>query len=353
MRISRLDGLRGVAIVAVVLHHHALLDIGWVGVDLFFVLSGFLITRILWNTRGRPDYWSTFYRKRALRILPPLLPLLVLGILLTKHLSLWAAAGYLFFLGNVVDAFNFGSPVLGITWSLAIEEHFYLLWPLAVLFLSRKRLIQLSCLILCVEPLLRIAFTHAHPLLMIYLLTPFRLDGLAAGSLLALLDSHGEAQSLLKRHSGALALAPIALYAGLLVWLGPRFSRYADTVVFNGAGYSLIALAAFFIVAYVLLNENAWVSKALSFRPLVGLGLISYGVYLFHLLAIGIAEKIAHVKTFPVPAIVLHRLAIFDIPCLLVVAYLSYRFYELPIMRWGNAPKKELAPEVVELKKAS
>jgi peptidoglycan/LPS O-acetylase OafA/YrhL len=349
MRTSRLDGLRGVAIVAVVLHHHAFIEIGWAGVDLFFVLSGFLITRILWNTRGRSDYWSTFYRKRALRILPPLLLLLLVGIALTKHLSLWAAAGYLFFLGNVVDALGHGSPVLGITWSLAIEEHFYLMWPVAVLFLSRKRLVQLSLLILCIEPILRIAFTHVHPIGMIYLLTPFRLDGLAAGSLLALLDSHGEAQSLLKRYSGGLALASVALYAGLLTFFGSQFDRDADTRLFNGLGYSVIAMGAFFVIAYVLLNENAWISKALSFKPLAGLGLISYGVYLFHLLAIGLAEKIAHVKTFPVPAPILHRLALFDIPCLLVFAWLSYRFYELPIMRRGNRPKVQ--DEVAELQK--
>ena len=348
MRISRLDGLRGVAIVAVVLHHHGFLELGWAGVDLFFVLSGFLITRILWNTRGRPDYWTTFYRKRALRILPPLLPLLVVGIALTKHLSVWAAAGYLFFLGNVVDALGHGSPVLGITWSLAIEEHFYLMWPVAVLFLSRKRLVQLSLLILCIEPILRVAFTHVHPG-MIYLLTPFRLDGLAAGSLLALLDSHGDAQSLLRRYSGGMSLASVALYGGLLAIFGAQFSRYAESRIFDGLGYSIIAMAAFFIIAYVLLNEDAWISKALSFKPLAGLGLISYGVYLFHLLALGIAEKIAHVRTFPVPYPVLHRLALFDIPCLLVFAWLSYRFYELPIMRRGNRPK--VHDQVAELQK--
>ena len=324
------------------------------GVDLFFVLSGFLITRILWNTRDRSDYWTTFYRKRALRILPPLIPLLIFGIAFTKHLSAWAAAGYLFFMGNVVDAWHLGSAVLGITWSLAIEEHFYLLWPLAVLFLSRRRLIQLSCVILCVEPILRVVFSHTQPLGMIYLLTPFRLDGLAAGSLLALLDSHGEAQSLLKRYSGALAVVPIAIYAGLLAYFGEAFSRDANTRLFNGLGYSLIALAAFFIIAYVLLNEEAWISKALSFKPLAGLGLISYGVYLFHLLAIGLTEKMMHVKVFPVPAAILHRVAMFDIPPLLIVAYLSYRFYELPIMRKGNAPKAQLqSPDVIELRKAS
>jgi peptidoglycan/LPS O-acetylase OafA/YrhL len=83
MRIARLDGIRGIAIIMVVLHHSGLLNAGWTGVDLFFVLSGFLITQILLRTKSDEDYWSSFYKKRARRILPPLIPLIILGLALT------------------------------------------------------------------------------------------------------------------------------------------------------------------------------------------------------------------------------------------------------------------------------
>jgi peptidoglycan/LPS O-acetylase OafA/YrhL len=87
----------------VLLHHHDLLKTGWTGVDLFFVLSGFLITNILLKSKGNENYWSGFYRKRAFRILPPLIPLLVIGIVFSP-INPWAAAGYIFFPGTGILA---------------------------------------------------------------------------------------------------------------------------------------------------------------------------------------------------------------------------------------------------------
>src|SRR5271170_5097741 len=132
-RIPRLDGIRGLAISMVLLHHHELLKTGWTGVDLFFVLSGFLITRILVDSKDEDNYWGSFYRKRVFRILPPLIPLLIIGILFSPHITPWAAVGYTLFLGNVVNATGHAVYMLFNVWSLAVEEHFYLLWPVVVL----------------------------------------------------------------------------------------------------------------------------------------------------------------------------------------------------------------------------
>jgi peptidoglycan/LPS O-acetylase OafA/YrhL len=335
VRIARLDGIRGLAILMVLLHHHELLNTGWTGVDLFFVLSGFLITGILLKSKNNEDYWSNFYRKRVFRILPPLIPVLAIGILFSPHISPWAAAGYIFFLGNVVDAS--GHPVLMLfhTWSLAVEEHFYLLWPIAVLYLSRRRLAILACAVLLLDPLLRLLFTPHVPAVAIYVLTPFRLDGLAAGSLLALCMSHERTTSILKTISVWACAAALLIYGGVHWWLGEAFSYPENHLLFNGIGYSLIAAIAFFITAHILLNENAIFSRIFSFPPLADLGRISYGVYLYHAIVIVAGEKLFGL-TSPVSKHSLRLLAIFEIPVAITIAYLSFRFYEQPIMQWGS-----------------
>jgi peptidoglycan/LPS O-acetylase OafA/YrhL len=335
VRIARLDGIRGLAILMVLLHHHELLNTGWTGVDLFFVLSGFLITRILLKSRNDTDYWSNFYRKRASRILPPLIPLLIIGIVFSPHINPWAAAGYVFFLGNVVNAMGYQALILFLTWSLAVEEHFYLVWPVAVLYLSRKRLAILACGVLIFDPILRMLFTPHVPAVAIYVLTPFRLDGLAAGSLLALFISHERATSVLKAASGWACAAALALYVGLHWRLGEAFSWPANHLLFNGVGYSLIAAIAFSLIAHVLLNENSALSRIFSLRPLAALGRISYGVYLYQAIVIVAAEKLFRLTT-PISNHSLRLLAIFDIPVVIAIAYVSFRFYELPILQWSS-----------------
>ena len=188
MRIARLDGIRSLAVLLVILLHHHLLALGWAGVDLFFVLSGLLITGILRRERMAPHYWRSFYYKRATRILPPLCILVPLSYLLTKRATFPSALGYLLFAANIQDVGSHSIPLLGGLWSLSVEEHFYLIWPFAVYALSRRTLMRLLTALLLVEPMLRGVATHwftgPGP---IYVLTPFRLDGLAIGSLLALM----------------------------------------------------------------------------------------------------------------------------------------------------------------------
>jgi peptidoglycan/LPS O-acetylase OafA/YrhL len=135
VRQKQLDGLRALAVLGVVAYHHGLLPVGWMGVDLFFVLSGFLITRILTETKRESSYWSQFYVKRAGRILPPLALLLILASVLNRHMTLRAFAGYGLFLGNYVNLTRYLVPMLVVLWSLAIEEHFYIFWPLGIRFL--------------------------------------------------------------------------------------------------------------------------------------------------------------------------------------------------------------------------
>jgi peptidoglycan/LPS O-acetylase OafA/YrhL len=150
-----LDGLRGIAVLLVLLHHHSFLNAGWVGVDLFFVLSGYLITTVLRRTHRDRFFWREFWIRRATRILPPFLILLFASALLGFSSSARQILAYLFSLGDVMAYTRPNFEPLQLLWSLATEEHFYFIWPFAVRFLPRRTLIFLLCALLIVEPVAR------------------------------------------------------------------------------------------------------------------------------------------------------------------------------------------------------
>jgi len=198
-----LDTLRGIAVLGVLFLHGfewkyggmqfgrparfflLVTQPGWIGVNLFFVLSGFLITGILLESRNRPHYYSRFYARRALRILPPYYSLLILLGLLGQ-----ASLGFLglsfIYLSNLTSFFGVTMDY-GPLWSLAVEEHYYILWPTAVRKLKSRSLVIFLIAISAAIPIFRaIAFRydHGHG---IDWYTWFVADGLAAGSLLAIL----------------------------------------------------------------------------------------------------------------------------------------------------------------------
>lgn len=341
MRIGRLDGIRTVAVLMVIMLHHDLLEFGWMGVDLFFVLSGFLITGILRRTTESSNYWFSFYIKRATRILPPLLVLVPISYFATKHATISAALAYLFFAANIQNLRPHMIPLLGGLWSLSVEEHFYLLWPLAVYTLSRATLRWILIAVLVVEPLLRcIATSHFATPDPIYLLTPFRLDGLAVGSLLALMLESDHLKSIVYKFAGPLTATLVLIYIAADL-LFPGFSKTSNSILFNSVGYSLVALIMGTFVAHIFLHPEATLSRFLSMRPLVWLGGISYGLYLFQSIVLSTMERIVHVHSYPAPPAVLHKIFWIDVPLIIGISWLSFHFYELPIMRWG----KRLADE--------
>src|SRR5262249_41446351 len=158
--LPELDVLRGFAILAVMFHHigkdvpalhlEGIGRYGWTGVDLFFVISGFLITRILMEAKTKPHYFRNFYARRVLRIWPMYFALLLFAFALlplampTLRARIFAEAhpwqAYLFFVQNLFSVKEIAFGPVGVTWSLAIEEQYYLLWPLLVLLLSRRAL---------------------------------------------------------------------------------------------------------------------------------------------------------------------------------------------------------------------
>jgi peptidoglycan/LPS O-acetylase OafA/YrhL len=279
MRVTRLDGLRGLAIAMVMGYHEFHFQLGWVGVDLFFVLSGYLVTQILRRDRDDEVFWRPFYIKRATRILPIFFVALLVCALFYREEWHKLRFYYLFFAANFGLVPYEGSMAFGALWSLSVEEHFYFAWPPAIRTLGRHRLMQILIGILILEPILRgIVGSHVQSYWITYALTPFRLDSIAAGSLLAL--ALEEAEPHLAVWAKYIGLVSLVLIAGLSVT--HHFDHKSNSLFFNVVGYSLVSLCAASFVAWVVLSKDSWISKVLESRPLTFLGTISYGLYLFH-----------------------------------------------------------------------
>jgi peptidoglycan/LPS O-acetylase OafA/YrhL len=213
-RLPELDGLRGVAVAVVVIYHAALSDVvlphgfswlvaagklGWSGVDLFFVLSGFLIGGILLDSRSSANYFKTFYLRRAYRILPIYLVLMIFFSMRFIHVSAGPLGdfsgsaiplyAYCSFTQNIWMAFlgTLGAGVVGPTWSLAVEEQFYLTAPLVVRKLAPEKLARVLVGVVIAAPLLRIALYAAsrHNGVAEYVSMPCRADALSLGILSA------------------------------------------------------------------------------------------------------------------------------------------------------------------------
>lgn len=279
-RIPQLDGVRALAILAVFFHHSLHIKLLWAGVDLFFVLSGFLITNVLLQSRSHPlgGYFAHFYSRRARRILAPYFLTLLLG---SFFVGLdWMHHWYFYLLFT-----NFIQP-LGIRlptafeplWSLAVEEQFYLLWPFAVYFLSERSLRRLCLALMLIAPALR-GTLHFHLQWAVYMLTPFRMDLLAAGGLLCLIWR--QKPELIARKALLVALPLIGLGLASLGLLAHfHITTSSNTRTGNVLIYeSTLALSLGFMLYALAGRGVAW----LGWSPLRYIGRISYTMYLVHL----------------------------------------------------------------------
>jgi peptidoglycan/LPS O-acetylase OafA/YrhL len=307
-RLTALDGLRGTAI-ALVLGYHSLLlpaaasigdrvyarvaGLGWSGVDLFFVLSGFLVTGILQDSRRGIDF-RNFYARRFLRIFPPYYAFLLLRLLLMRTgalAQLPALDGkdlfYLFsYLTNVALAFQLSTPEaytfdLGIFWSLAVEEQFYLVWPLLAWGFGPKAFKRVVCALFFAAGAVRITLLSlGSGFAAAYMLTPCRMDALGAGALVALLVREPIDQKRLRRGARVVLLACATGLAAIV--LGTR-SPSAATWAMEAVGYSLFAGAyASLLLLLVAGAEGRAIVRVFRSPPLVALGRRSYAMYLVH-----------------------------------------------------------------------
>jgi peptidoglycan/LPS O-acetylase OafA/YrhL len=265
-------------------------QIGWIGVDIFFVISGFLITGILADSKHYPHYYRNFYLRRGLRIFPlyyALLFVLLLWLVVWKEgqhyhemVQNWGHPGWFFlYAGNIVSAAS-GTPPLASfipMWSLHVEEQFYVVFPFLVQRLSKKSLARLLIALVIAAPLLRVLLWLLNPSnrLIQYVLLPARMDGLALGGLIALRLRSG-AWELPK---AGVAVAGLAMLAAACVGfvLG---GRTFDSPFERTAGYSLFSAAIACGILWLLLFRGTWATNWLNSSPLQFVGKISYGVYL-------------------------------------------------------------------------
>ena len=334
-RIVQLDGLRAIAVLMVFFSHAYRSQVLWTGVDLFFVLSGFLITCILCNHRKQlrlSDYLASFYQRRVRRILPPYL--LFLGLVTLLFGVGWIHQWYLFLF--FMNTAGFGElrnhyPV-AILWSLAVEEQFYAVWPFAVYLLDETALAWLAGGLVMAAPLLRwiaTAFFQRH--WNIHSATPFRVDLLAAGALIGIAwRNHRTIIEALGRYGlliAGLAGAPLLLFS----WY-PWFQPSAETVLVNVCVYELSLIAYVGILLWALSGRGACI---LTLRPMVYIGRISYTFYLVHLTAITILRKYLP-----------HHSGFLALATSVAYAALSWHLIERPILigTW-----QQLKPRKVEL----
>lgn len=370
--IPEFDGMRGIAILMVMLFHiwrykgDAILGkaisgvayTGWSGVDVFFVLSGFLITGILLDTRNSDRYWRDFYIRRSLRIFPlyyAVMTCVVVGGLVIKNMGLnledaalqaidnsWL--NYLY-VTNFIKAFFPPDYVpLDIAWSLAVEEQFYLVFPFVVRYTDNKTLKYSLIAAILSAPLFRYltfisadafeAPRHMGP----YVLPYCRMDSLAIGGL-AVLIVREASDGFVKRLSQA-TFPMLALSAVVLSLWGRSDVEF---VIF---GYSVLAIASMTLMLRVFTGNGPIFSKIFCNPILVYIGKISYGLYLLHLIARiavdqfvlrGLASKINQSTGLAIGRFLL--IAAVSI----VMASISYFAFERPILRLKDkfAPVKE------------
>jgi peptidoglycan/LPS O-acetylase OafA/YrhL len=348
-RIPELDGLRGLAILAVMLFHYApetgplhflapALMIGWIGVDLFFVLSGYLITGILLDTAGRPGYYRNFIIRRGLRILPLYYACLVLYGVVTYYPYpfdwkdfLHATGWYFGYFGNVKAFLENGWPRMAILtplWSLQVEEQFYLTFPLLVWALKRRTLAMVLAGATVAALAIRTAMTLAMPANLIgtYVLTPCRMDALAMGGLIAIAVRE-RPEWPRNRWIGWTGAFSAAVFAG--VWALGGNTPWSGAM--RTIGHTSADLAFACLLATLVGRRPGILLAVFRARILAGLGTISYGVYLLHVAA----PMGAHALLDPLVRIRPRGSAdlFLSLGASVCAAWLSWSFFERPILR--------------------
>jgi peptidoglycan/LPS O-acetylase OafA/YrhL len=324
-RIPELDGVRGLAILLVLVWHYyvavpapplkehelifkSLLGLTWSGVDLFFVLSGFLIGGILIDNRDSDNYFSVFYIRRICRILPLYSILIFFFVIFMVYIGFKISNGqkvgsgmgwllrdflplgsYATFTQNFYMAAkgSFGNHPLGITWSLAIEEQFYLILPFVIRFLPFHSLPYILPSLIILSPICRlIILTFLNiPAISTYVLLPCRMDALLLGVFAAWIIRTVEIKERLRKNIWCLYFVFIILSAGIVLFSFKNPISYP--LALSGLGYTWLAVFYFILILIVLLSENNKILSFFCFKPLRILGFLSYFIYLFHLTILG------------------------------------------------------------------
>jgi peptidoglycan/LPS O-acetylase OafA/YrhL len=363
-RVPELDGVRGLAILFILIWHYVGIPSGigaepdrWIpsfhhlliffksGVDLFFTLSGFLIVGILLDQRATPNYYRTFFIRRACRIFP-LYYLLVIAYIIAKAAGAThplfqgsiPIASYLTMTQNYTMAHfaSYGAIWLGATWSLAIEEQFYLIFPFIVRHCANVLPWILGAGIIGAELLRVWCYLHYGNDWAAYTWLPCRIDALCAGALLACAFRSPAAREQLNRHRRLVTIAFVALLGGAaaLACVLPRNIGFHMTVW----GHSLLAAAFAVSILLVLLHRDQPATRFLRWSPLRYLGRISYGVYLMHAIALVAVFHWAN-RGIALDSISGVGLSAAALAMTIAFCALSLRWFEQPLLRLGHRAK--------------
>ncbi len=351
------------------------MQFGWTGVDLFFVLSGFLITGILLDTRASGNYFRSFYSRRALRIFP--LYYLVVGVYLLSlplqaNIPVLAAnipdrrigLSYLVYLNNwYVPVLHRSGGSIAYLWSLAVEEQFYLLWPFLVFRLSRQAFLRLCAGICILLPLVRLLI-DPHPSVpasdFVFMNTTTRMDSLVWGALAALLVRSPIHFARLRPMLPWVAAACATL---MLVIAFPLHELYSRKFYTQSIGYSFLAIgfAAVLLMAYHSDSTDGTLARFLDWPLLTRFGRYSYAIYVFHyFVLLGLMQPFAGRPWFSHSlSRALGLFALFNAACL-AVGFLSYNAYEkhfLKLKRYFEPDRRDpatlLRPELSQVANAA
>jgi peptidoglycan/LPS O-acetylase OafA/YrhL len=358
-RIRGFDGLRGIGVILVLLHHTGYL--GWangrIGLNIFFCLSGFLITSILLkdlHKNGRVNF-RRFYERRARRLLPALMVMLyglvLYGMLVDSAVGFRKAFSSLPFVvlyaGNwygIVEGMRGLGPLLHM-WSLSVEEQFYVLWPVVLAVVvhrwRRSDWLLTICIVGSVASLFaRLAAAQLSNLDHLRYGTDTNADQILIGCALAIiLSGANEARRASLRRRSRLLVWPAGLLLVHEALIAPHYVTNSEGPARYPISLTLIALAAATVIAHVYLSPESQLARALSFRPLAYLGVISYGWYLWHVPVIVAIQSQLRPDS---KAVLLLITAIITFS----IGSLSYWFIEVPIREGGRRrpPTEPAAP---------
>lgn len=338
---KNLDGTRGIAALMVVFFHfftypnslylenlnfyQKIFEFGQHGVSLFFVLSGFVITRILIHTKSSKDYFYRFYKRRILRIFPLyyfflfvfyLFPL-VIG---EQTVNFKQQLPFYFYLQNLTNILNIEATGPPHYWSLAVEEHFYMIWPLVLFFIDKKHLGKLILLYILFTFFLKYYMLNEGITINKFTLT--RMDQIMMGSYLAILEIKGffkEKYALKKMIGAGLLIVPIAVATYLLSGVYPFAKEMFK--------YPILGILFFSIIgSLICMNERNLINRILSSSLFQYLGKISYGIYVWHILVLIFLYKFFSFENLLVDLVLTIGLTI-------LLAHLSYYYFEVYFLK--------------------
>jgi peptidoglycan/LPS O-acetylase OafA/YrhL len=358
-----LDGLRGIAIIVVLIWHyvsswHTFFP-GWAGVDLFFVLSGYLITGRLLDTKGQPGYFTRFYRNRILRIWPLYYALVIPFLLLIPYVKAIHAPTVAIYKDHWLSLLLFlqnwtfircGTPsdmTLVHLWSLAVEEQFYLLWPLVILLTTARGRIRIFIPLILLVLAARCIFCWYHPAnpINIHYNTFFRIDALVAGSLLCQL--HRLDIKIPKGWTGVIASIGlfIILAAGIIAGEASPTIPFITTI-----GYTLLAIV-FACALHLTLQPGHPLARLCTLPSLRWMGKISYGLYIIHMpvrTIIGGRLEVGAARLWPnFQTLIGWSVPWFCFFLSLFLSVISFRYYESFFLRLKSSSRPSGQPSLL------